>query len=87
MAERPDGLPHDGLPHNERRARRPTSRQVLRRSRDRVIAGIAGGVAEYINASPALVRWGFGVVLVFSGGVFLIAYLLLWLLLPGPETS
>ena len=82
MAERPDGLTHD-----ERRARRPGSTQVLRRSDNRVIAGVAGGVAQFINANPTTVRWGFGVLLIFSGGIFLIPYLLLWLLLPGPESA
>jgi len=80
-----DDLSHDHLTHDESRARRPSSKQVLRRSQDRVVAGIAGGVASFINANPTAVRWGFGLLLVFSGGIFLIAYLLLWLLLPGPE--
>lgn len=80
MAPRPDGLPHD-----ERRARRPASERVLRRSHKRVIAGVAGGVADYIDANPTAVRWGFGLLLLMSGGIFLLPYLILWLLLPGAE--
>lgn len=87
MAEPTNSVPHDHLTHDEQRARRPKSTQVLRRSRNRVIAGIAGGVASFINANPTAVRWGFGLVLVFSGGLFILPYLLLWLLLPAPEDA
>ena len=79
--------PQDPLTHNQRRARRPASAGVLRRSRDRLIGGVAGGVATYINANPTAVRWGFAIVLVLSAGVFSLAYVLLWLLLPGPDSS
>ena len=78
-SEKPDKLPHD-----QSRARRPPTSARLQRSRNRVVAGVAGGLAEYINAEPTAVRWVFGVVVVLSGGVFLIAYGLLWLLLPAP---
>lgn len=77
----------DRLTHDQSRARRPPTPKRLRRSRDRVVAGIAGGVAAYIGADPRKVRWLFGVVTVLSGGVFLIAYALLWLLLPAPASS
>lgn len=82
MTERPDGLTH-----NERRARRPNAAQVLRRSQNRVVAGVAGGVADYINANPTVVRWGFGLLAIVSGGIFIIPYLLLWLLLPASEAA
>ena len=77
----------DRLPHDQRRARRPNTDKKLMRSRERVLGGVAGGVAEYLNANPTAVRWGFGIVLIFSGGIFAIAYGLLWLLLPAPETT
>lgn len=79
-ADKPDRLTHD-----QSRARRPATSSRLRRSRDRVLGGVAGGLADYIDAKPTAVRWVFGVVIVLSGGVFAIAYALLWLLLPGPE--
>lgn len=73
----------DALPHDQRRARRPNTTGVLRRSRrDRKIAGIVGGVAEYIGANPRWVRLAFALATFFSGGILLIGYLLLWWLLP-----
>lgn len=77
MNERPDRLLHD-----QRRARRPDTTKKLTRSRDSVIAGIAGGVANYIGANPRNVRIIFVIVLAFTTGFFVIPYLLLWLLLP-----
>lgn len=75
----------DCLTHDQSRARRPATPNRLRRSRDRVLGGVAGGLADYIDAKPTVVRWVFGVVTVLSGGVFATAYALLWLLLPAPE--
>ncbi|WP_267224299.1 PspC domain-containing protein [Dyella silvae] len=48
---------------------------------DRKIAGVCGGIAEYLGWDPTLVRilW---VVLTLLGGSGIVAYLVLWLLMP-----
>jgi phage shock protein PspC (stress-responsive transcriptional regulator) len=56
-------------------------RRLVRRHDDRVIAGVAGGVADALGLDPVLVRIGF-VVLAFAGGAGIIAYVALWLLTP-----
>jgi phage shock protein PspC (stress-responsive transcriptional regulator) len=51
---------------------------------DRKIAGVCGGIAEYLGWDPTLVRvlW---IVLTFLGGSGFVAYLILWLVMPdGP---
>ncbi len=53
----------------------------LRRSNDRQIAGVAGGVADYFGIDPVIARLGF-VVALFAGGAGLIAYLIGWVVLP-----
>jgi phage shock protein C len=50
---------------------------------DRRIAGVCGGLAEYFNVDPVLVRVLF-VILIFSG-IGLPAYLILWLVVPVRE--
>src|SRR4051794_26889867 len=54
----------------------------LRRSvADRKIAGVASGLARYLDIDPTVVRVILGIS-VFFGGAGLIAYLALWLLVP-----
>lgn len=75
--------PADGLLHDQRRARRPETSVTLRRSdAHRVVAGVCGGIADYVGASPALVRTIFGLSLLPSIGVTGLGYLILWWLLP-----
>jgi phage shock protein PspC (stress-responsive transcriptional regulator) len=54
----------------------------IRRSRsDRKIAGVAGGLGRHLDIDPVILRVAF-VVLTFFGGVGLLLYIALWLLLP-----
>ncbi len=64
------------------------TRRLVRRSQDRYVAGVAGGVADYFAIDPVLVRIAF-VVLTFVGGAGAIAYAAGWLLIPeeGEDTS
>ena len=50
-------------------------------SKDRKIAGVCGGIAEYFNIDSLIVRIIF-VVLFFGAGVGLLTYLIIWLLAP-----
>jgi phage shock protein PspC (stress-responsive transcriptional regulator) len=54
----------------------------LRRSRDdRMIAGVAGGLAEHLGMDPAILRLVF-VVLAAAGGGGVLAYLVAWAVIP-----
>ncbi len=48
-------------------------------SNNKVIAGVCGGVAEFLNVDAKIVRivW---VIAVLFGGVGVLAYLLLWII-------
>jgi phage shock protein PspC (stress-responsive transcriptional regulator) len=60
----------------------PPARPPLRRSRtDKVIAGVAGGLAEYTGIDALLWRVA-AIALTFAGGSGIIIYVLLWLLMP-----
>lgn len=48
---------------------------------DKKLGGVCGGLAEYFDIDPLLVRIGF-LILIFGWGCGLLAYLLLWLLAP-----
>ena len=55
-------------------------KKLYRSRKDKMIAGICGGLGDYFDVDSTLVRVLF-LVLVFSG-VWPIVYLLLWLVIP-----
>ncbi len=57
------------------------NRKLLRSVKDKVFAGVAGGIAEYLNVDPVLIRALF-VLAVFFGGGGIIAYIILWIIVP-----
>ena len=59
----------------------PDLRHLRRPVDDRMIAGVASGIARYLNVDVNLVRIAF-VVLAFVGGAALPLYLAGWLLIP-----
>jgi phage shock protein PspC (stress-responsive transcriptional regulator) len=62
-------------------------RKRLTRSHDRRLGGVCGGLADYFDIDPTLVRVLF--VLSFFlppvGGTVVLAYLVLWLIMPAPQ--
>jgi phage shock protein C len=74
---------YDVLTHQQRRARRPSATLTpLRRSRQRFVGGVAGGIAKFIGASPLGIRVLFVLALFLTMGILGIVYILLWLFLP-----
>jgi phage shock protein C len=61
-----------------------TQRPGLMRSRDqKILAGVCGGLAEWLGWGPTLVRFLFVLVSVLSAGFpGILVYLLLWILMP-----
>jgi phage shock protein C len=60
------------------------SPQLRRSETDRVIAGVAGGIAQRFGINSTLVRLAW-VLAVFFGGFGILAYVILWIVLPkGP---
>jgi len=60
----------------------------LTRSRNRMIAGVCGGLAHYLQLDPTLVRVLVALILLFSGIVAgLLIYLVAALIMPGPESA
>jgi phage shock protein C len=65
----------------------PARPQLRRSSTDRMIGGVAGGLAEYSGIDSVLWRVGL-VALTLAGGAGIVIYLLLWVLMPsGPPRA
>ena len=56
-------------------------RRLYRSETDRVLGGVAGGMAEYFAWDPNLVRLLWAITILF-GGVGFLLYLVLWLVVP-----
>jgi phage shock protein C len=58
----------------------------LYRSRDdRVLAGVAGGLAEIWDADPSLVRIVWALLVVLTGGIALVLYIIMAIVVPEEE--
>ncbi len=64
------------------------SRRMTRSRTERLLGGVAGGIAEYTNIDPLWVRVAFLVLSLFNG-LGAIIYLIMWLLTPidGTQTT
>ena len=60
----------------------PPYKQLRRPVADRMVAGVASGVGRYFNVDPTLVRVIFAVSVILTGGLTLLAYPVMWFLMP-----
>lgn len=60
----------------------PGPRRLTRRTQDRMLGGVCGGVADYFGIDATLVRVLAVVGLVLGMGSLALVYVILWLLLP-----
>jgi phage shock protein C len=64
---------------------RKSERGKLVKSRNKKMAGVCAGIAEYFGIDTTLVRIAFVVGTVASGGPFLLAYIILSFVMPSPD--
>ena len=57
----------------------------LLRSDERVLAGVCGGIAEYFDVDPTIVRVLYAVLTFFTAFSGIIRYPILWLIIPGKK--
>ena len=60
----------------------PRRPRLYRSRSDKMLGGVSGGLADYFDVDPVLVRLAWVVLSVLSGGLFALAYLLLWIIVP-----
>ena len=58
------------------------SRRLYRSRREQMISGVAGGVAECLDIDPSIVRILWAVLAIASGGILLLVYILMWIVVP-----
>jgi phage shock protein PspC (stress-responsive transcriptional regulator) len=61
-------------------------RRLLRSSDERMLAGVAGGIAQYLDVDPTFVRLGFAAATLF-GGFGILVYLIMAVIVPRDDGS
>lgn len=56
-------------------------KKLYRSTTNKMVAGVASGLAEYLELDPSLVRIAF-VILALLGGPGILLYIILWIVLP-----
>lgn len=56
-------------------------KKLYRSRRNRIIGGVCGGLAEYLGMDPTVVRVIMALA-TFVGGMSILVYLIMWLLIP-----
>jgi len=61
------------------------AKRLYRSNRERILGGVSGGLAEYFDVDVTLIRLAW-VLLAFTGGAGLPAYIIAWIIIPeGPR--
>jgi phage shock protein C len=61
--------------------------RLFRSRDDRMLAGVAGGLAELWDADPSLVRIVWALLTVFTGGIALVVYIVMAIVVPEGEPA
>lgn len=56
-------------------------RQLFRSRKNRMISGVCGGIAEYFDIDPVIIR-GLFIISTFAWGTSILAYIVLWIIVP-----
>lgn len=65
----------------------PPPRRLTRSSREKMWAGVAGGMAEYFDLDPSLMRLIWVAAAVVSQGLAIPLYILAWIILPRDDRA
>ena len=64
-----------------------TQRRLTRSSRERILTGVAGGMAEYFDLDPVVVRLLWIAAAILSGGLAIPAYIVMYMVMPRGDST
>ena len=83
--EQPGGTTATGAAGQQEQKREKRERtRLYRDTGDKLIGGVCAGIANYLNVDPAIIRILFAIITFGGFGLGVVAYILLWIILP-PE--
>ncbi len=63
-----------------------TTSRLYRSKSNKMLGGVAGGLGEYLNIDPTIIRIGF-ILLGLLNGIGILLYLLMWIFIPSTSTK
>jgi phage shock protein C len=61
---------------------------LLKKSRNSMIGGVCGGIAEWLGWDPTIVRIGYVLLSVLSAAFpGILVYIILWIIMPPPDSA
>ncbi len=63
-------------------AKKKVKRLYRASPRESMIGGVCAGIANYFEVDPTLIRLGWIIMTMFSWGMGIIAYLIMWIIMP-----
>ena len=63
------------------------NRRLYRSRTESALGGVAGGVAEYLDADPSIVRIIWAILGIVTGGIFVVLYIVMWIVVPETPAS
>lgn len=57
-------------------------KKLYRSRKDKMIAGICGGIGEIYSLDPTMIRLVYALITIFSVGTALLVYILGWIIIP-----
>ena len=63
------------------------NRRLYKSRTDSLLGGVAGGVAEYLDADPSIVRVIWAILAIVTGGIFVVVYIVMWIVVPDAPAS
>ena len=57
-------------------------KRLYRSGKDRILGGVCGGIAEYFNVDPVIVRLAWIILTIISMGLGILGYIAAWIIIP-----
>ncbi|MEI7810939.1 MAG: PspC domain-containing protein [Ignavibacteria bacterium] len=60
----------------------------LKKTKNKMIAGVCGGIAEWLGFDPVMIRIAYVLISIFSAGFpGVLVYIILWIVMPAADTD
>jgi phage shock protein C len=57
-------------------------KRLYRSKKESIFGGVCGGIGEYVNADPTIIRLLWIILTILSGGLGILVYLVAWIITP-----